>query len=83
MEQVGWQWWQETGEAVLKGGAPCRGRMGFPANVLSFLWNQMKGWVGWVEGDLRRDVTGKWEKSSWLVVESICPLDRLKEIHLL
>lgn len=52
--------------------------MGFPANVLSFLWNQREGWVG----DLRREVT-EWEKGSWLVVESICPLDRLKETHLL
>lgn len=39
-------------------GAPCRSRMGFPANVLSFLWNQMEGWVG----DLRREVTGNGSK---------------------
>lgn len=58
MGQVGWQWWQETGETILKGGASCRGRMGFPANVLSFLWNQMEGWVG----DLRREVSGSGRK---------------------
>lgn len=44
MEQVGWQWWQETGEAILKGG-PHAGA-GWDFQLMSCPFCGIRGKVG-------------------------------------